>query len=97
MNRFVLADGTTVDGALSQLQLTGAVVKAAGADLLDRMKNGTATPSEAGEHPQRIPHVARHCITTADGVDHRRAARDAGGNRRAVRCCGRTTRFSTDA
>ncbi len=44
MNRFALVDCTTVDGALSQLK-DGAVVKAAGVDLLDRMKNGTSTPS----------------------------------------------------
>jgi xanthine dehydrogenase YagS FAD-binding subunit len=44
MNRFVLVDCTTVDGALSQLN-DGAVVKAGGVDLLDRMKNGTSTPS----------------------------------------------------
>ena len=45
MNAFVLADCTTVDGALSQLK-DGAVVKAAGVDLLDRMKNGTAQPEK---------------------------------------------------
>ncbi|HVC91585.1 MAG TPA: FAD binding domain-containing protein [Acidobacteriaceae bacterium] len=44
MNQFVLVDCTTVDGALSQLN-DGSVVKAAGVDLLDRMKNGTTTPS----------------------------------------------------
>jgi xanthine dehydrogenase YagS FAD-binding subunit len=45
MNAFVLADCTTVDGALSQLK-DGAVVKAGGVDLLDRMKNGTAQPEK---------------------------------------------------
>jgi xanthine dehydrogenase YagS FAD-binding subunit len=43
MNRFVLADCTTVDAALSQLQ-DGAVVKAGGVDLLDRMKDGIEEP-----------------------------------------------------
>jgi hypothetical protein len=36
MNSFTLADCTTVEAALSQLK-DGAVVKAAGVDLLDRM------------------------------------------------------------
>jgi xanthine dehydrogenase YagS FAD-binding subunit len=45
MNSFVLADCTTVDGALSQLK-DGAVVKAGGVDLLDRMKNGTTQPEK---------------------------------------------------
>jgi len=45
MNAFVLADCTTVDGALSQLK-DGAVVKAGGVDLLDRMKNGTTQPEK---------------------------------------------------
>jgi xanthine dehydrogenase YagS FAD-binding subunit len=44
MNRFVLADCTTVDAALSQLK-DGAVVKAGGVDLLDRMKDGIEEPS----------------------------------------------------
>ena len=44
MNSFTLADCTTVEAALSQLK-TGAVVKAGGVDLLDRMKNGTDTPA----------------------------------------------------
>ncbi|MGB6686737.1 MAG: FAD binding domain-containing protein [Terracidiphilus sp.] len=44
MNSFALADCTTVEAALSQLK-DGAVVKAGGVDLLDRMKNGTDTPS----------------------------------------------------
>ncbi|HTV83230.1 MAG TPA: FAD binding domain-containing protein [Acidobacteriaceae bacterium] len=43
MNRFVLADCTTVDAALSQLN-DGAVVKAGGVDLLDRMKDGIEEP-----------------------------------------------------
>lgn len=45
MNAFVLADCTTVDAALSQLK-DGAVIKAGGVDLLDRMKNGTEQPSK---------------------------------------------------
>ncbi|MHB1022750.1 MAG: FAD binding domain-containing protein [Acidobacteriaceae bacterium] len=44
MNSFSLADCTTVEAALSQLK-DGSVVKAGGIDLLDRMKNGTDTPS----------------------------------------------------
>lgn len=44
MNSFVLADCTTVDAALSQLK-DGAMVKAGGIDLLERMKNGTVQPS----------------------------------------------------
>ncbi len=44
MNSFSLADCTTVEAALSQLK-TGAVVKAGGVDLLDRMKNGTDAPA----------------------------------------------------
>ena len=44
MNSFVLADCTTVDAALAQLK-DGAVVKAGGIDLLERMKNGTAQPT----------------------------------------------------
>jgi len=44
MNSFALADCSTVDAALSQLK-DGAVVKAGGVDLLDRMKNGTDTPT----------------------------------------------------
>jgi len=45
MNSFVLADCTTVNAALSQLK-DGAVVKAGGVDLLDRMKNGTIQPAK---------------------------------------------------
>ncbi len=45
MNSFILADCTTVDAALSQLK-DGAVVKAGGVDLLERMKNGTVQPSK---------------------------------------------------
>jgi xanthine dehydrogenase YagS FAD-binding subunit len=44
MNSFVLADCTTVDAALAQLK-DGAVVKAGGIDLLERMKNGTVQPT----------------------------------------------------
>jgi xanthine dehydrogenase YagS FAD-binding subunit len=44
MNSFTFADCTTVEAALSQLK-DGAVVKAGGVDLLDRMKNGTDTPA----------------------------------------------------
>jgi xanthine dehydrogenase YagS FAD-binding subunit len=44
MNSFTLADCTTVEAALTQLK-DGAVVKAGGVDLLDRMKNGTDTPT----------------------------------------------------
>jgi xanthine dehydrogenase YagS FAD-binding subunit len=44
MNSFALADCRTVKAALSQLK-NGAVVKAGGVDLLDRMKNGTDTPT----------------------------------------------------
>ena len=43
MNSFSLADCSTVEAALSQLK-NGAVVKAGGVDLLDRMKDGTDTP-----------------------------------------------------
>jgi xanthine dehydrogenase YagS FAD-binding subunit len=43
MNSFSLADCSTVAAALSQLK-DGAVVKAGGVDLLDRMKNGTDSP-----------------------------------------------------
>lgn len=49
MNRFVLADCTTLDAALSQLK-DGAVVKAGGVDLLDRMKDGI-------EQPQRLVNI----------------------------------------
>jgi xanthine dehydrogenase YagS FAD-binding subunit len=44
MNSFALADCSTVEAALSQLK-DGAVVKAGGVDLLDRMKNGTDIPA----------------------------------------------------
>ncbi len=47
MNRFVLADCTTESAALAQLGQeagNGAVVKAGGIDLFDRMKNGTSSP-----------------------------------------------------
>ncbi len=49
MNRFALADCTSVDAALSQLK-DGAVVKAGGVDLLDRMKDGI-------EQPQRLVNI----------------------------------------
>lgn len=45
MNRFVLADCTSVNAALSQLN-DGAVVKAGGVDLLDRMKDGIEEPQK---------------------------------------------------
>jgi xanthine dehydrogenase YagS FAD-binding subunit len=45
MNSFVLADCTTVDAALAQLK-DGAVVKAGGIDILERMKNGTLQASK---------------------------------------------------
>ncbi len=44
MNSFTLADCSSVEAALSQLK-NGAVIKAGGVDLLDRMKNGTDSPS----------------------------------------------------
>jgi xanthine dehydrogenase YagS FAD-binding subunit len=44
MNRFTIAECTTLDAALSQLK-DGAVVKAGGVDLLDRMKDGIQQPS----------------------------------------------------
>jgi xanthine dehydrogenase YagS FAD-binding subunit len=44
MNRFSMANCTTVDAALSQLK-DGAVVKAGGVDLLDRMKDGVEEPT----------------------------------------------------
>lgn len=44
MNSFSLVDCTSTEAALSQLK-NGAVVKAGGVDLLDRMKNGTDTPT----------------------------------------------------
>jgi xanthine dehydrogenase YagS FAD-binding subunit len=43
MNRFSMADCTSVEAALSQLK-DGAVVKAGGVDLLDRMKDGIQQP-----------------------------------------------------
>ena len=45
MNRFAIADCTSVDAALSQLK-DGAVVKAGGVDLLDRMKDGIEQPEK---------------------------------------------------
>jgi xanthine dehydrogenase YagS FAD-binding subunit len=44
MNRFSIADCSSVDAALSQLK-DGAVVKAGGVDLLDRMKDGIEQPT----------------------------------------------------
>lgn len=44
MNRFSVADCTSVDAALSQLK-DGAQVKAGGVDLLDRMKDGIEQPT----------------------------------------------------
>ena len=44
MNRFSVADCSSVDAALSQLK-DGAVVKAGGVDLLDRMKDGIQVPT----------------------------------------------------
>ena len=44
MNSFSLADCTSVNAALAQLK-NGAVIKAGGVDLLDRMKNGTDQPT----------------------------------------------------
>ena len=58
MNRFVLADCTTVDAALSQLN-DGAVVKAGGVDLLDRMKEGL-------EGPPRLVNI--HNVSELRGV-----------------------------
>ena len=45
MNSFALADCTTVEAALAQLK-DGAVVKAGGIDLIERMKNGTVQPTK---------------------------------------------------
>jgi xanthine dehydrogenase YagS FAD-binding subunit len=45
MNSFALADCTTLDAALAQLK-DGAVVKAGGIDLIERMKNGTVQPTK---------------------------------------------------
>jgi xanthine dehydrogenase YagS FAD-binding subunit len=45
MNNFAIANCTTVDAALSQLK-DGAVVKAGGVDLLDRMKIGIDQPQK---------------------------------------------------
>ena len=45
MNRFSVAQCTSVDAALAALK-DGAVVKAGGVDLLDRMKEGTAQPEK---------------------------------------------------
>lgn len=45
MNRFSVAQCTSVDAALAALQ-NGAVIKAGGIDLLDRMKEGTSQPEK---------------------------------------------------
>lgn len=45
MNRFSVAQCTSVDAALAALK-DGAVVKAGGVDLLDRMKEGTSQPEK---------------------------------------------------
>jgi xanthine dehydrogenase YagS FAD-binding subunit len=45
MNNFAIANCTTIDAALSQLK-DGAVVKAGGVDLLDRMKSGIDQPQK---------------------------------------------------
>lgn len=45
MNRFSVAQCTSVDAALATLK-DGAVVKAGGVDLLDRMKEGTSQPEK---------------------------------------------------
>ena len=68
MNSFALADCTTVEAALSQLK-DGAVVKAGGVDLLDRMKNGTDTPARL-VNIRNISELARNSIH-APGPDHR--------------------------
>jgi xanthine dehydrogenase YagS FAD-binding subunit len=60
MNSFALADCTTVEAALSQLK-DGAVVKAGGVDLLDRMKNGTDAPT-------RLVNIRN--ITALRGIDN---------------------------
>lgn len=65
MNSFTLAECTTVGAALKQLK-DGAVVKAGGVDLLDRMKNGTDTPTRL----VNIRHIEelRGVQTTEDGL-----------------------------
>ncbi len=45
MNKFIFSDCTSVDAALSQMT-GGAVVKAGGVDVLDRMKNGVIEPAK---------------------------------------------------
>jgi len=59
MNRFAIADCTTVDAALAQLK-DGAVVKAGGVDLLDRMKDGI-------EQPERLVNIRN--IAGLHGID----------------------------
>ncbi|MGA8111861.1 MAG: FAD binding domain-containing protein [Acidobacteriaceae bacterium] len=65
MNRFTIAECATVDAALSQLK-DGAVVKAGGVDLLDRMKDGI-------EQPSRLVNIRN--VTELRGI---RAERDGG-------------------
>jgi xanthine dehydrogenase YagS FAD-binding subunit len=65
MNSFSLADCTTLEAALSELK-GGAVVKAGGVDLLDRMKNGTDTPTRL-VNIRRISEL-RGIHATADGL-----------------------------
>ena len=70
MNSFSLADCSTVEAALSQLK-DGAIVKAGGVDLLDRMKNGTDTPSRL-VNIRNISEL-RGIHSTPAGPDHWRA------------------------
>ena len=70
MNSFALADCTTVEAALSQLK-DGAVVKAGGVDLLDRMKNGTDSPARL-VNIRNISEL-RGIQATPAGPHHRRA------------------------
>lgn len=65
MNSFTLANCITVDGALSQLK-DGAVIKAGGIDLLERMKNGTIEPAKL-VNIRNIP-ALRGISETADGL-----------------------------
>ncbi len=65
MNSFSLADCTSLESALSELK-SGAVVKAGGVDLLDRMKNGTDTPTRL-VNIRRISEL-RGIHETSDGL-----------------------------
>ncbi len=65
MNSFSLADCTTLEAALSELK-SGAVVKAGGVDLLDRMKNGTDTPTRL-VNIRRVSEL-RGIHATSDGL-----------------------------